>query len=787
MQDILPNFEVLDFIGRGGMGAVYKARQRSLNRVVAIKLISVNSPGSPMDFAARFKVEAQAMARLSHSNIVPVHDFGETSDGHLYYVMELVEGTDLAKHIEANGNLRPEAAVRIVLAVCDALVCAHAQGVVHRDIKPSNILINRDGHVKVADFGLAKIDDPGSATLTLSGTSMGSQGYAAPEVFENTGKVDHRADIYSLGVLLYEMLTGNVPRGLFKMASEKVLGLDPRLDEVICKAMEEDREERYQTVAEMRVELEEIRSAAQIVFLSSGDEGVVKSITTKPLRRWRHLAWMAAVVVFSGIVLAMIRPGQTMSSRLFPVPPSSGTAPVTASAAGGVTQEELHKLGAWLLSLPLSPEPAHAFFQVPDVDHKRRMLSNMPAAPVSIRTGPLHVDEKAREHLAILGRVSSLTNLRIYEVDDAAALSCVRDLTKLGILTFNATPPGPLPMPDKNLEHLSRLKLLNSLRLTGWSELTGQGLANLNQKRKLTMLALSDCPDLSDEGLAEVARFTKLQRLELTCGAKVTDAGIVKLAALRELEDLRLKGEDGTKISEAGIEALAGLTKLTKLQLTGAFPRGGIGLASKFKSLNELHLSGSTAITDADLDVLTQLDKLILLRLDKTPITGTGFTALRGFTNPLHLDVGSCRIGDAGIRAIVQGIPTLEALTLSHYRPDLSVKTMVEVLRSLKGFRRLFLTYQFNNADMPMIATLTSLHTLGLAGSDVTDAGVKHLQSMVKLNELDLTGVKITNLSVPVLKKLCGLKLLNLTGTWINDNGVSAIQSALPECVVKGR
>jgi serine/threonine protein kinase len=127
--------------------------------------------------------------------------------------------------------------------------------VVHRDIKPSNILISRDGKVKVADFGLAKIDAPVTASLTLSGTTMGSHGYAAPEVFSKASTADHRADIYSLGVLLYQMLTGDLPRGMFKLPSQKVPGLDTRFDAIVCQAMEEDREDRQQSVAELKSEL----------------------------------------------------------------------------------------------------------------------------------------------------------------------------------------------------------------------------------------------------------------------------------------------------------------------------------------------------------------------------------------------------------------------------------------------------------------------------------------------------------------------------------------------------
>ncbi|MEQ1749511.1 MAG: protein kinase [Prosthecobacter sp.] len=309
LNEILPNYEVLDFIGRGGMGAVYKARQLSLSRIVAVKLLSAHSSAreSGMDFATRFKVEAQAMARLSHPNIVPVHDFGETGDGHLFYVMEFVDGADLAKRIESSGKLPADEAARIALAVCDALICAHAQGVVHRDIKPSNILISGD-QVKVADFGLAKIDDPATASLTLSGTSMGSQGYAAPEVFSKASMADHRADIYSLGVLLYEMLTGTVPRGMFKLPSEKVPGLDPRFDAIICKAMEEDRDERQQSVAELREELAAITAApmlALVPMVGKDVSGASAMLMVRARRRLdgRRVALAGAAVIAAGLAL----------------------------------------------------------------------------------------------------------------------------------------------------------------------------------------------------------------------------------------------------------------------------------------------------------------------------------------------------------------------------------------------------------------------------------------------------------------------------------------------------
>lgn len=286
------------------MGMVFKAQQVTLNRIVAVKLLSVQMGQGGLDFAARFKVEAQAMARISHPGIVPVHDFGTASDGQLFYVMEFVEGTDLAKRIESEGKLSAEEALRIMLAVCDALACAHAEGVVHRDIKPSNILISRDGKVKVADFGLAKIDAPETASLTLSGTTMGSQGYAAPEVFSKASSADHRADIYSLGVMFYQMLTGTMPRGMFKLPSEKVPGLDTRFDAIICQAMEEDREDRQQSVAELRGELEAILSPASLSLMprESHDIHVSSRELIQPAPTARHrIAW-SRVAMFTLVI-----------------------------------------------------------------------------------------------------------------------------------------------------------------------------------------------------------------------------------------------------------------------------------------------------------------------------------------------------------------------------------------------------------------------------------------------------------------------------------------------------
>ncbi|HBJ86028.1 MAG TPA: hypothetical protein DDZ88_19610 [Verrucomicrobiales bacterium] len=187
-----------------------------------------------------------------------VHDFGEAKGGLLYIVMEYVEGTDVARMIAKEGRLHTDHAMAITAHVCDALQYAHERGIIHRDIKPANIMVGYDGVVKVADFGLAKMTHSNASGLTQSGMAMGTLHYMAPEALMLGSAVDHRADIYAVGVMLYQMLTGKIPQGMFKLPSLQIPGLDPRYDLIITKAIMEDREARYQNVGEMRRDLDGI-------------------------------------------------------------------------------------------------------------------------------------------------------------------------------------------------------------------------------------------------------------------------------------------------------------------------------------------------------------------------------------------------------------------------------------------------------------------------------------------------------------------------------------------------
>ena len=249
-----PGLELEAVIGQGGMGVVYRARQTKLGRTVALKLLAPQLSGDPA-FAERFLREARAMARLEHPNIVAVHDFGET-DGLCWILMEHVEGVNLRQALAA-GEITPARALAIVPPLCAALQAAHELGVVHRDIKPENVLLGRDGSVKIADFGLAKLSGPGGpeAALTQTDAAMGTLHYMAPEQLVGAREVDHRADIYSLGVVFYEMLTGELPLGRFEPPSQRATVADG-VDAIVMRTLERAPEKRYQAAGEVQTDVE---------------------------------------------------------------------------------------------------------------------------------------------------------------------------------------------------------------------------------------------------------------------------------------------------------------------------------------------------------------------------------------------------------------------------------------------------------------------------------------------------------------------------------------------------
>ena len=258
LSELFPSLEIIELLGAGGMGAVYKARQEGLDRLVALKVLPEEF-AHDVKFALRFTREARTLAKLNHPNIVSVFEFGKVEDT-FYFLMEFVDGPTL-RDVVRGGQLSPEHALAIVPHLCDALQFAHDKGVIHRDIKPENILMAKDGSVKIADFGLSRILGSDNQQTELTGTHqiMGTPRYMAPEQLEGSRSVDHRADIYSLGVVFYEMLTGELPIGRFAAPSQKV-EIDVRLDEVVLRTLEKEPQRRYQHASQIKSDMQTIAS-----------------------------------------------------------------------------------------------------------------------------------------------------------------------------------------------------------------------------------------------------------------------------------------------------------------------------------------------------------------------------------------------------------------------------------------------------------------------------------------------------------------------------------------------
>ncbi|MCB1230497.1 MAG: serine/threonine protein kinase [Verrucomicrobiae bacterium] len=316
VQAAFPQLEILELVGAGGMGVVYKAKQTSLNRIVALKLLAPHRTHET-GFSERFTREAQALAALNHPNIVTVHDFGKAGDFY-FLLMEFVDGVNLRQAIRAE-RFTPEQALAIVPPICEALQYAHDRGIVHRDIKPENLLLDKEGRVKVADFGIARIlereepeeelsANPGTDPGLTGQTALGTPHYMAPEQAEHPEQVDHRADIYSLGAVFYELLTGELPDGRLRPPSSSVK-IDVRLDEIVLKALADSPELRWQTATDLRTQVETIASTAPPPLTDVPPPAKApESRATAPDQRHRGngALWVAIGLAVPGVPLLLL-------------------------------------------------------------------------------------------------------------------------------------------------------------------------------------------------------------------------------------------------------------------------------------------------------------------------------------------------------------------------------------------------------------------------------------------------------------------------------------------------
>ncbi len=333
-QTIDQRYRVDSLLGEGGMGLVYRVTHTRLNKPLAMKVLRQENTRDP-EVLARFRREAESASNIGNQHIIDVSDFGELTDGSTYFIMEYLDGLDLIDAIDSVDRMPEERALHIAIQVCRALGAAHDAGITHRDLKPENVFLIRredeEDFVKVLDFGIAKVGH-GPNRLTRAGEVLGTPHYMSPEQCEGEG-VDHRTDIYALGVLLYEMLTGHVPHDADTMMGiltkhmyeepipprVRVPHISEELEILIMRCLEKQPERRYQTMQEVLSDLELVKAGLHPV---GPDTWTLPP--TRPPRPWRRSAFPIYV---GGLALALLVLVATVAMGTFrkPEPEAAGT------------------------------------------------------------------------------------------------------------------------------------------------------------------------------------------------------------------------------------------------------------------------------------------------------------------------------------------------------------------------------------------------------------------------------------------------------------------------------
>jgi serine/threonine protein kinase len=676
LTPIFPELELDSLLGRGGMGAVYKARQKNLERTIALKILP-REIGGYKDFAARFTREARALASLNHPHIVSIYDFGE-HDGLYFFIMEYVDGTNLRKLLLDRKTL-PQTALEIIPQICDALQFAHDRGVIHRDIKPENILLSQHGRVKIADFGLARLrNNTGKNQSIATDQVIGTPQYMAPEQIEHPSKTDHRADIYSLGVVFYELLTGELPMGRFAPPSQ-IVTIDIRLDEIVMRSLEKAPELRYQQVSDLNTALKTIvgdaPSKSASAKIGQSVASLFKGKNTYP-------------VAIGTIVLLSLLLGVTyyywpraLQNQAVPIttPPLTTPPPTNIYAAW----ENAGAQSGWMIRLPAAVNghggwddqaqpgdiPAFRFVEwTPGIVYKLPP----PKQSFGLDLSKTHMTDAGLKELAGFTQLRRLY-LDGTDVTDAGMkeLAGFMQLQSLNLVDTHVT--------DSGLRQLASLTQLQMLNLND-TQIADAGLQILVGLKQLRFLGLRNT-HVTDAGLKEIAGLMQLQMLNLS-GTHVTDADLQELAGLTRLQwlDLGL-----TNVSDAGLRELAGLKNQLQTLFLGATQVTDAGLKqlADFTQLQNLEL-GSTNVTDAGLKELAGLTQLQTLDLDTTHVTDSGLEELAGLTQLQTLNLYNTNITDTGLKQLA-GLAQLRMLDVSNTNvTDTGVTELQKALPNLK-------------------------------------------------------------------------------------------------------
>jgi serine/threonine protein kinase len=673
---VLGQYLLLELLGEGGMGRVWKARHQLMQRLVALKVIQGHFLADA-GTVARFQREIRAAAQLDHPHLVRALDADEVAGTH-FFVMEYVAGTDLARLVKEQGPLPVARACDYVRQAALGLQHAHEKGLVHRDVKPGNLFLAADGTVKVLDLGLASLvraQDVGSAAsdATPAGALLGTPDYLAPEQARDARSADGRADLYGLGCTLYHLLTGRPPFPAGTLA-EKLLGhqlhepkpvaalrpeVAPGVAAVVGRLMAKRPEDRYPTAA---------AAAAALAPFAGDGRG-------RPLPAPRRHGWLlplaAAVILLVALSLLLrwaMQPGPLSRSDLAEEKGSEfvlrhgGTGTAFARDTAPSTQPErrapveaalaaLVKLGATISVDEQKPGKPLGEISLQGTKAEDNDLIPFEALregehPAVLWLEGTKIGDPGLEHLRGLTGLKSLGLARTQITD--AGLIHLRDLGALGYLDLSDT-----RVTEDGLKHLKPLRELRCLEMKHMS-VGDAGLRHLEGLPRLKSLVFSGAP-IGDRVVERLQNWTQLRSLNFS-ETQVGDGGLAALARLTELEWLAL---NGTPISNAGLGHLEGLKRLQHLELART-QTGDVGLAhlQGLSQLQQLDLS-DTPISNEGLKLLAGLP-LETLGLEGTRIGDAGLKHLHGLLRLKSLDLRNTRVTPSGIKELQTALPAVQ-------------------------------------------------------------------------------------------------------------------------------
>jgi Leucine-rich repeat (LRR) protein len=813
-------YVVEGFLGQGGMGAVYKGLQMPLKRPVAIKILA-RGVGMDYGFEERFKREAYAMAALTHPHIVQVYDCGDAGENFLFISMEMVEGGDLSDALK-NKQVTPELALKLMPQICDGLQAAHERGIIHRDIKPANIFLTKDGRAKVADFGLAKKLDTTGTMVTKTGLGLGTPDYAAPEQYDNLPDIDHRADIYSLGVMMYQLLTGSIPRGSWKAPSTRA-AVDPRLDDVVLKALASDRDDRYQTVAEMKAGIVSVTMAT----LTTG---------TIPMARAASAASSAAIA--SGKSGAM--PAYTG-----PVPVPTRTSPMPAR--------------------PAAPSPSTRTSAVPTARSTGPVAQPRQTAPVPARsqgtpaaraaTSPVRVPvKKAGSHTGLIaalvcvvlgvgawfvlksgggggggGRVVHLLDLNNPQGDavrglwtaSPAGLSGktpppqpgLKDDDRMPVFELNYTPPEEydfeiefsrnggtvvqiLSSGGASFTHEYQDNGSNNSR-AGFSQIDNKNINGPNEGNvKITPIPRDGSHHVS---VVEVRRHSvrsfldgkqvlqwsgDFSRLSVPTGFRLSsDNGHLGLGGWNG--DLTFYRADVREISGAGQltapQTLAGTAGGSKMSPSDVKPlvewlvplKGYLivqvgTINRKVTSLEEL---------PASFDRVVEVDVPGGSRPDNFRVPAGVLGMLKSYKEMKRIALRQCQLRTPDIAPVLMDKPLLTNLGLGGNHVD---DTIVDSLLRLPMLESVDLSYnkEFTGRGLEKLSVLRKIYNMVVNDSSLSDEGLAGLGKLSGIKGLSLNNTKITDAGLGALPPMASLEIVAVRSTRVSVRGLQALRTS---------